>query len=121
MFFTQYLYEVVTTILCVQLFLQMYVHDDALRHLYEDPYTFIHLRLSLLKSLRSEFPLPSLYKSLLSKFLQLSLLVSLRNAIIRLYLLVSIGSNYALTSQLISLWKIFLQRLYDLPALIRYF
>ena len=37
--FTQYLHEVVITILCLQPFLQMYVHEDALRHLYEAPYT----------------------------------------------------------------------------------
>ena len=41
--FTQYLHEVTITILCLQPFLQIYVHEDALRHLYEDPYTVIHL------------------------------------------------------------------------------
>ena len=102
--FTQYLHKVAITILCLQLFLQINVHADALRHLYKDPHTVIHLQPSLLTSLRSEFPRPPLLTSLWNKFLQLSLLVSLQ-------------SNFPLMSLLTSLWKIFLRRLYkDIPT-----
>ena len=62
--FTQYLHKVIITILCLQPFLQMDVHEDSLRHLYKDPSTVIHLQSSLLTSLRSEFPRPSLLTSL---------------------------------------------------------
>ena len=41
--FTQYLHKVAITILCLEQFLQMYVHEDALRHLYKDPYPVINL------------------------------------------------------------------------------
>ena len=115
--FIQYLHKVVITILCLQPFLQMYVHEDALRHLYEDPYTVIHLQSSLLTSLRSEFPRLSLLMSLQNRFLQLSLLVSIRSIITRLSLLVSSRSNFALVCPLTSLWKIFRRRLYeDIPT-----
>ena len=77
--FAQYLHKVVITNLCLQPFLQIYVHGDALRHLYEDPYTVLHLQLSLLTSLRNEFPRPSLLMSLRNRFLRLSLLVSLQS------------------------------------------
>ena len=86
--FIQYLHKVVITILCLQPFLPMSVHEDTLRHLYKDIYTVI----SLLASLRSEIPRPSLLASLQSKFLRLSLLVSLRSGIIRSSLLVSLQS-----------------------------
>ena len=70
----------------------MYVHEDALRHLYENPYVVIHL--------------------------QPSLLTFLRNAIILSSLLVSLQSNLTLTSLLTSLWKICLLRLYeDIPTI----
>ena len=91
--FVQYLHEVVITIVCLQPFLPMSVHEDTLCHLYEDIYTVIHLLLSLLASLRSEIPGPSLLTSLQSKFLQLSLIVSLRNGTIRSSLLVSLQSE----------------------------
>ena len=43
--------------------------------------------------------------------------MSLRSVVIRSSLLVSLQSNFALTSPLISLWKIFLRRLYeDIPT-----
>ena len=48
--FTQYLHEVVITILRLQPFLQMYVQDDTLHHLYETPtqlYTYDPLYLPL--------------------------------------------------------------------------
>ena len=116
--FTQYLHEVVVTILCLQSFLQMHVHEEALRHLYKDPYTVIHLRLSLLTSIRSDFPQPSLLTSLRSKLLRLFLLVSLRIGVIRSSLLVSLRSNFVLASPLTSLWKIFLRCLYeDIPTI----
>ena len=41
--FQQYLHEVVITILCLQPFLPMSVHEDTLRHLYKDIYTVMHL------------------------------------------------------------------------------
>ena len=62
--FVQYLHEVVITILCLQPFIPMSVHEDTLRHLYEATYTIIHLLSSLLTSLRSEIPQPSLLTSL---------------------------------------------------------
>ena len=106
--FVQYLHKVVITILYLQPFVPMSVHEDTLRHLYEDIYTVIHLLSSLLTSLKSEIPRPSLRTPLRSKLLRLSLLVSLRSVIIRSSLLVSLQSNFVLASLLISLWKIFL-------------
>ena len=128
--FIQYLHKVVITILCLQPFLLISVHEDTLHHLYKDIYTVIHLLSSLLTSLRSEIPRPSLLTSLRSKLLQVYLLVFLRNGIIRSSLLVSLQSGtkrsyalaslrskFLLASPLTSLWKIFLQRLYeDIPT-----
>ena len=62
--FTQYVHKVIITILCLQPFLPMAVYEDALRHLYKDIYTAIHLLSYLLTSLMSEILRPSILMSL---------------------------------------------------------
>ena len=75
--FLQYLQEAVISILC-------------LRHFYEGISTTVHLRSSLLPSLRCEIMQPSLRASLRSKILQPSLIVSLRSGILLSSLLASL-------------------------------
>ena len=111
--FVQYLHEVVITILCLQPSLTVSVHKDILHHLYEGIYTVVHLLSSRITTLRSEILRLSLLTSLQIKFLRLSLLMSLRGVVIQSSLLVSLRSNFALTSPLTTLWKIFLRRLYE--------
>ena len=67
--FVQYLHKVVITILCLQPFVLMSLHEDTLRHLYKDIYTVIHLLSYLLTFLTSEIPQQPLLTSLQSKFL----------------------------------------------------
>ena len=74
----------------------MSIREDILHHLYKGIFTIKLLMLSLHTSLQSEFLQPSLFVSLTSGILQSSLLTSLQ-------------SKFVLTS----LWKIFLQRLYE--------
>ena len=73
----------------------MYIRVDITHHLYQRISTIMLLLVSLHTSLRNEF-------------LQPSLLVSLKSEILQSFLMRSLQSNFVL----VSLWKIFLQRLY---------
>ena len=81
--FLQYVHKAVITIVCLQSYLPVSLHDNILRHLYEGISTVVSSLLSLLTSLRSELLQSSLPTSLRNEFLQLSLLACQWNICLR--------------------------------------
>ena len=102
--FLQYLHKTIMTILCLQTFLLVSLHEDILRYLYNGISTNVHLLLPILTSLRNEVLQPSLQ----NKFLQLSLLVSLRNRVLQSSLLMSLRSGILHQSLLTAIQNEFL-------------
>ena len=85
-----YLHKTVITILCLQLSLTVYVHEETPHLLYKGISTVVRLLSSLGASLRNGILQSSLLVSLQIKFPRPSLLVSLRNRITQSSLLTSL-------------------------------